>query len=181
MARSRWMARAAVALLAAAPYVGSARFGFVFDDLHLIVRNVFLRGPWSPLTAFAHDFWHGTPFGAAYYRPLVTASLALNGRLLGWGPAGFHLVNVLLHAANAVLLLALARRMGCPDRAALFAAALFAVHPVAAWPVASIVARVDLLPVLFVLLAWCALCAPPGGRAGLRRAVWAGAFFLLAL
>ena len=145
-----------MSLLGAALYLHTLRFGFVFDDQHLIANNAFLREPWSPLLAFAHDFWHGTRFGAVYYRPIVNASFALNGRLLGWGPAGFHLVNVILHALNAALVLALARRLGAPLAAALLAGCLFAVHPVAAWPVASIVARVDLLPVLFVLLAWIA-------------------------
>src|SRR5437867_1705874 len=114
MGRTRWLPGAAVALLAMIPYARTVGFQFVFDDLHLIVHNGFLREAWSPITCFAHHFWHGTPFGAAYYRPVVISSLALNGRLLGWGAAGFHLVNVLLHAANCVLLFILARRMGCP-------------------------------------------------------------------
>src|SRR2546428_380520 len=74
MARTRWIASAAVALLAAAPYIRSVGFEFVLDDLHLIVHNAFLRQAWSPITAFAHDFWHGTSFGASYYRPVVTAA-----------------------------------------------------------------------------------------------------------
>src|SRR6266568_776269 len=179
MARSRWIPSVVVALVAAALYLRTVGFEFVFDDLHLIVNNAFLREAWSPLTAFAHHFWHGTMFSAAYYRPVVVSSLALNGRLLGWGPAGFHLVNVLLHAVNAALVLALARRLGTPGWASFCAAFLFAVHPVAAWPVASIVARVDLLPALFVLLAWLALCA--GTVSPLRRATLAGLLFLLAL
>src|SRR3989454_12637397 len=129
MGRTRWLPGAAVALLAIGLHLRTLGFEFVFDDLHLIVHNTFLREPWSPLTCFAHDFWHGTPFGAAYYRPIVTASLALNGRLLGWGPARFHVFNVLLHAANAVLLLHLVRRPGYPGGAAFCAAAFFAVHP----------------------------------------------------
>src|SRR5262249_12668712 len=111
---------------------------------------------------------------------IVVSSLALNGRLLGWGPAGFHLINVLLHAVNAGLVLALARRLGCSGRSALGAALLFACHPVAAWPVASIVARVDLLPALFVLLAW--LAADTAGASPSRWAPGAllvGLFFLL--
>src|SRR2546426_2594620 len=143
MGRTRWPAYAAVAFLAVIPYLQTLTFAFVFDDLHLIVNNPFLREAWSPIAALTRHFWYGTPFGAAYYRPIVTASLALNGRLLGWGPAGFHVVNVILHAANAALLLVLARRFGCSERASAGVAALFAVHPVAAWPVASIVARVD--------------------------------------
>ena len=191
MGRTRWLPCAFVGLLATALYVRTLGFEFVFDDLQLIVHNEFLREPWSPLNCFAHHFWHGTPFGAAYYRPLVTASLALNGRLLGWGPGGFHLFNVVAHAANAALLLLLARRLGCPEWAAVCAATFFAVHPVAAWPVGSIVARVDLVPAFFVLCSWLALCAATG-RAPIngieasrplrtRRAAWVGLFFFLAL
>jgi protein O-mannosyl-transferase len=102
----------------------------------------------------------------------VNASFAVNGILLGWGPAGFHLVNVLLHAAGAALVLLLARRLGCHEWAAWCAAALFALHPAAAWPVGSVVARVDLLPVFFVLCSWLALA---------QGTVWTGFFFLLAL
>lgn len=145
---------AIVATLAMIIYLHTLRFSFVFDDEHLVANNQFLREPWSWLRAFGHDFWYGTRYGAAYYRPIVVASLALNGRCLGWGPFGFHLTNVVLHATNACLLLSLARRLGASGRASLLAACLFAVHPVAAWPVASVVARVDLLPAFFVLLAW---------------------------
>src|SRR5437667_5272664 len=175
MRRTRWIPYAAVTLAAIILYLPTVRFEYVLDDLHLIVNNTFLREPWSPLTAFAHHFWHGTIFGAAYYRPLVISSLALNGRMLGWAPAGFHLVNVLLHAFNAVLVLALARRLGTPAWASFCAALLFAVHPVATWPVASIVARVDLLPALFVLLAWLVLYVGPASPT--RRATLIGLLF----
>src|SRR6266581_2943893 len=190
MGRTRWLPFAIVSLLAAAPYLATPGFDFVFDDRHLIVHNLFLREATSPFTAFAHHFWHGTPYGAAYYRPLVVASFALNGHVLGWGPAGFHLVNILLHAGNAMLLLALARRLGCPALAASCAAGLFAVHPVAAWPVASVVARVDLLPALALRRmrgeanpvkpgprVWAALAAALVGYLALRRA--AGAALLM--
>src|SRR5438046_360022 len=126
MRRKSWTPYAVVAVFAGALYLPTLAFDFVFDDDHLIVNNNFLKEPWSPLRAFAHHFWYGTAYGTGYYRPIVAASLALNGRLLGWGPAGFHLVNVLLHALNAVLLLALARRLALPVWAAALAAALFA-------------------------------------------------------
>jgi tetratricopeptide (TPR) repeat protein len=162
-----------VFLVAAVVFAQTVFFPFVFDDEHLIAGNAFLHEPWSALRAFAHSFWHGTPQQEAYYRPMVVASFALNGRLLGFAPWGFHLVNVLLHAANAALLLGLLLRLAVPMRAALFGALLFAVHPAAAWPVASIVARVDLLPAFFVLLAFHALAA--------GRPVATGLAFLAAL
>jgi tetratricopeptide (TPR) repeat protein len=167
----------AVGLLAIAPYLRTLAFGFVFDDYHLIVGNDFVRQPWSFLKAFAHHFWHGSEF-YGYYRPIVTATLALNGRMFGWSPAGFHLFNVLVHALNAALLFLLARRLAIPPLGAGLAAALFALHPAVAWPVGSIVARVDLLPAAFILLAWLA-CASP--HRGPLRTVQVGLFFLLAL
>jgi len=156
-----------VVLAAVAVHLQTLGFPFVFDDKYLVVLNAFLREAWSPIDAFAHHFWYGTPSGTAYYRPLVIASLALNGKLLGWGPVGFHLFNVVLHAANSALVLGLLLRLAVPMRAAMFAALLFAVHPVTAWPVASIVARVDLLPAFFLLLAWLALAAGSAPAVGL--------------
>src|SRR5262245_32116789 len=123
MGLSRRVSTAIVFGVAFLLYARTIAFDFVLDDVHLVVNNFFIHEPWSPLTAFAHHFWYGTGFGGGYYRPIVAASLALNGRLLGWGPAGFHLFNVLLHAVNAVLVLVLARRMKLPEWAA-FAAAL---------------------------------------------------------
>ena len=95
MRENRWLPYAFVALVAAALYLQTLRFDYVFDDKPLIVQNAFLKEPWSPLRAFHHEFWYGTAF-VGYYRPLVIASFALNGRILGWGPGWFHLVNVLL-------------------------------------------------------------------------------------
>jgi len=195
MERPAWLPFAVVALAACAVHLPTLGFGFVFDDEHLVVNNAFLRQDWSPAAAFRHHFWHGTPFETSYYRPVTVASLALNGRLLGWSAPAFHLVNVLLHAANATLLLALARRLGARRMPATCAAALFAVHPAAAWPVASIVARVDLLPALFILLAWLSAVKSPGdGEPGRKErsgspsaaspwwsAALAGVCFLLAL
>lgn len=162
-----------VALVAAAVHIRTVAFPFVFDDQWLVAGNMFLREGASVLAAFAHHFWHGTPFATGYYRPVVVASLAINGMTLGWGPAGFHMVNVLLHAVNATLVLFLLRRLGLGASAATLAALFFAVHPAATWPVASVVARVDLLPLLFLLLAAIALA---GGHA-----LATGACFLLAL
>jgi tetratricopeptide (TPR) repeat protein len=157
----------AVFVVAAAVFAQTVLFPFVFDDPVLITDNAPLHEPWSALKAFAHDFWHGTPMAGAYYRPLVVLSLALNGKGLGWEPWGFHLVNVLLHATNAVLLLLLLLRLKIPEPAALFGALLFALHPAAAWPVGSIVARVDLLPAFFLLLAFHGLAAGSFALTGL--------------
>ena len=121
MRRFAWIPYLVVALLAMLPHYQALGYEFVFDDDFLVVQNAFLREPWSPLRAFGVHFWEGTPFAALYYRPIVNAALALNGKLLGWGPAGFHLVNILLHAANSALVVWLLRRLGAGRVAAMLA------------------------------------------------------------
>jgi len=182
MRRFPWIPYVLVVIAALLPHLQALGFEFVFDDDFLVVQNAFLREPWSALRAFGVHFWEGTPFGALYYRPIVNSTLALNGKLLGWGPVGFHLVNILLHAANSALVVWLLRRLGAGRAVAMLAGALFALHPVAAWPVGSIVARVDLLPALFVLLAWgCFAGGEREARPGVLRAAAVGGLFLLAL
>jgi tetratricopeptide (TPR) repeat protein len=169
-----WPSFALVLIAAVGAHLPSAAFPFVFDDEWLVVRNAFLREPWALATAFVRHFWYGTPFGAGYYRPLVVESLVIGGRLLGWGPVGFHLFNIACHATTSALLLRLFGRLGVPARAAAFGALLFALHPATAWPVGSIVARVDLLPGLFLVLAFT-------GLASGSPLLTTGAFFLALL
>jgi tetratricopeptide (TPR) repeat protein len=83
--------------------------------------------------------------------PLTWLSLMLDSSIWGIGPAGYHLTNVTLHAANAVLLLlALASATGNTGRSA-FVAALFAMHPLHVESVAWVAERKDVLSIFFGL------------------------------
>jgi tetratricopeptide (TPR) repeat protein len=92
-----------------------------------------------------------TTDNASWY-PLSWLSFLLDATLFGKGPAGPHLTNLLIHAANTVLLFLLLRRMtGAQWRSALVAA-LFALHPLAVEPVAWVSERKGLLCAFFGLL-----------------------------
>ena len=71
--------------------------------------------------------WLSTDAPSQYF-PLVYTTLRLEYALWGSDPFGYHLVNVLLHGANALLVWAVLRRLAVPG--AWLAAALFALHPV---------------------------------------------------
>lgn len=84
--------------------------------------------------------------------PLTWLSLMLDSTLFGIGPAGYHATNVVLHAANALILfLALASATGYTARGA-FVAALFALHPLHVESVAWVAERKDVLSIFFGLL-----------------------------
>ena len=114
-------------------------------------------------------------------RPLASYTLALSHALSGRAPWGYHALGVLLHAANAVLLLALLRgtlgrgalgaRLGdAAPRLAFAGAALWALHPLLSEAVVFTSARSELLFSLFLLLAL--LAALRGFESGARSAAW---------
>ena len=91
-------------------------------------------------------------------RPLTFASLAMNWILGGDHAWGYHLVNLLLHAAVCLLLYFLLKKLleSLPQgrNLAWVTALLFAVHPIHTEAVASIVGRSETLAAAFLLAAW---------------------------
>jgi tetratricopeptide (TPR) repeat protein len=96
--------------------------------------------------------WAFTSVHSANWHPLTWISHMVDCQLYGLNAGGHHLTNLLLHAANAILLFFLLRQMtGALWRSA-FVAALFAVHPLRVESVAWISERKDVLSGLFFLL-----------------------------
>lgn len=122
--------------------------GFIWDDDLYVTANRHLLSAQGLL-----DIWTkpgpmrgGTP----QYYPLTFSSLWLDYRFWKLQPLGYHLVNVLLHAFNAVLVWRVLRRLCVPG--ALLAAAVFAFHPVNVESVAWIAERKNVLSGFFYLL-----------------------------
>jgi len=97
--------------------------------------------------------WALTSYEQANWHPLTWLSHALDCQLFGLNPVGHHIVNVLLHAINAVLLfLMLQYATGFRWRSSMVAA-LFALHPINVETVAWAAERKNTLSMMFFLLA----------------------------
>src|SRR5258706_11733922 len=105
--------------------------------------------------AYWHPLWH----------PLTWLSHMLDCQLFALKPAGHHLVNLLFHSLNTVLLFVLLRRMTASRWRSVLVAALFALHPLQVNSVAWVAERKNVLSTWFwilTLLAYVRYAAKPG-------------------
>jgi tetratricopeptide (TPR) repeat protein len=113
------------------------------------------------------------------YRPLTTLSYLFNYSVLGnrENPLGYHWINFLLHAANALLVYCVALAVFRDSARSLALAALWAAHPVLTESVTNIVGRADMLAAGSVLLGL--LCHRKAvSSAGAPKAAWLAALAL---
>ncbi len=127
----------------------TARFGFVnYDD----EENVYLNPVVSKGLSSGSAGWAFTHAQTSNWVPLTTLSHMLDCQLFGLNAGGHHAVNVLWHAANAVLLFLILREMTGRFWQSAFVAAVFAVHPLRAESVAWVSERKDVMSGFFFLL-----------------------------
>ena len=166
----------AIGLLVGVSYIPAVLWGgFVWDDRGITESKAIheLSGLWriwfSPRDVLRWE---------AHYWPVVYTTFWLEHKLWGVTPVGYHVVNVLLHFGNTVLLRRLLERLAVPG--AWVIAAVFAVHPVHVESVAWVIERKDLLSTVFYLaacLTWVRFGAPPrvgSGRYLLTLALFVG-------
>jgi Flp pilus assembly protein TadD len=129
--------------------VGQHEF-VTYDDPDYITRNAKVQ---AGLTREGLVWAFGRLRGeATYWHPLTWLSHMLDCQWFGLKPAGHHLINLLFHTANGVLLfLALKGMTGAPWRSALVAA-LFAVHPLQVETVVWVAERKNVLSTFFWML-----------------------------
>jgi hypothetical protein len=135
-----------LALAVALCYANALGGDFQFDDYNVIVNNPQVHS-WS-------NWLECLPHGI---RPLLKFSYTLDWTL-GAGAVGFHLSNLLIHLVNAYLVYLLAHefvrqqwRASALRNVPLFAALLFAVHPIHTEAVTYICGRSTALMTLFYL------------------------------
>lgn len=121
--------------------------GFVWDDDAYITNNELLTAPDG-----SHRIWFSLDSPSQYF-PLVYTMFRFEHAWWGLNPTGYHLVNILLHIANALLLWRVLARLHVPG--AWLAGAIFALHPVQVESVAWITERKNVLMGFFFLLTIC--------------------------
>jgi protein O-mannosyl-transferase len=156
-APARWIAPLAITVLTIAVFAPALGGSFLlWDDDRNFLNNPHYRG-----LGFAQARWAFTSAVMGHWIPVTWLTFSLDYSVWGMNPFGYHLTNVLLHAANAVLLYVLALtllRRALPAAGAraitlgaAVAALFFALHPLRAESVAWITERRDGLSTLFYL------------------------------
>jgi len=163
-------------LAVAAIYGQTLRHEFIsFDDDTYILNNPEVTGGIS---------WRGFRWGFGYHagnwHPLTWISHMTDSQMFGLWAGGHHLVSAGLHAANAVLLMAVLTAMTGAFWRSAAVAALFALHPLRVESVAWAAERKDVLSALFWLLAMGAYLRY-ARRPGTRRYLTVLGLFALGL
>lgn len=126
-----------------------------FDDPHYIVDNPYIKG-FTAENLKTIFFTDANNLGN--YHPITILSFAVNYSTSGLDPAGYHLVNVLLHLLNTLLVFQLAMHLfirigsGRTQLLSSVTALLFGIHPLHVESVAWVSGRKDLLYTCFYLL-----------------------------
>ena len=131
-------------VLILAIYLPSLKNGYIWDDNDYVYKNTYLL----KITGLK-DIW--LSYKLPQYYPLVFTSFWIEHKLWGFHPTGYHVINMLLHILNTLLLFSLLKKV--LPKAALLAAIFFAVHPIQVETVAWITERKNLLSLAFFLLA----------------------------
>jgi len=144
-------------------------FGYIlFDDPKYVRDNAMVT---SGLTLEAVRWAFSLSGYASNWHPLTWLSHMLDVTLFGTDPGMHHLVNVLFHCANALLLFVVLRRMTRALWRPFAVAALFALHPLHVESVAWISERKDVLSTLFWMLAMLAYSSYVTRRGAWRYAM----------
>ena len=146
-----------VALAAILPYIVTIFDYFVRDDfgvVQLLAQKPFSYFPRWFASSWMDGIWGYVPDEVRPFPALSYQLTALGGPV---SPTLHHVLNILIHAANGLLVMAIAMRaaaLGMP--AAMFAGLIFVLLPVHTESVAWITGRVDSMPALFYLASFLA-------------------------
>lgn len=126
-----------------------------FDDNFYVFGNPHLKNglnwkglQWALTADLLFDSAH-----VDYWQPVTAISRLIDVSLFDFWAGGHHLINLLLHIANVILLFNILLKVSKSFLSVLIVTSLFALHPVQVETVAWVTARKDLLSTFFILIA----------------------------
>ncbi len=154
--------------------------GFInLDDDVYVYENAYLQSGLNR-DSIQQAFSFELAKKSGHWQPVTWLSWLLDYSLFGLDPFGYHLVNLLFHLANTILLFLILRRMTRTLWPSAFVAALFAIHPLHVESVAWITERKDVLSTFFMMLTLGAYSYYVEHR-DFKRYVFVLLFFILGL
>lgn len=125
---------------------------FLYDDKYLILQNTYLHN-WHSLGDIFRTYVNSGAFRSGhFYRPLQNVLYLIVYQIAGENSFAFHLLNIILHAANACLVYTLGLRLNFKPWAVFLAALIWALHPIHTEAVTYMSSTADTLYSLFCLL-----------------------------
>lgn len=138
-------------IIAVFAFLNTLSNGFVFDDDLFIVKSPFIQDWRNLFSLFTSDYLRHSWENLDVNRPVMVISLIFDFSVWKLNPLGYHLTNLVLHAANSLALLYLLSLIFSDVRIPFLSTVLFAIHPVHIQAVNAINFREDLLVTFFYL------------------------------
>lgn len=144
-------------------YFNSLQGIFIFDDLHTIPDNLYIKSSRFLPLFFKGVYTSDPVIPKGMFRPLLMITFVFNYAFSRLAPLGYHIVNMLAHFLNVVLFYFFLKffKKDLPFGLVFLTSVLFLVHPVNTEAVTYISARSDLLACFFVLAGFLSYA---GGR-----------------
>jgi len=130
-------------------YFNSLFVPFIRDDIHLVVHNPYIKNFLNFPHYFTQDLFRGKT--SNFYRPMQTIFYAIVYHIAGLKPCVFHLLNIILHILNTILIFVLVKRL-YGEKIAFFASLFFGIHPLNTEAITYISGTADPLFFMFGLL-----------------------------
>ncbi len=135
-------------LLGLIVYANSITAPFQYDDYDTIMQNKDIRILKDLKSVFMHSL----------FRPVLFLTFAINYSISGLNPISYHIVNLILHLINIILVFFLIRRISSSfinaqqsEAVALLTSLIFAVHPIGTEAITYISSRSSVLATTFFL------------------------------
>jgi len=127
--------------------------GFISDDATMIANNPYIKDLSNIHRVFTIDWYHDVDAIEFFlYRPLTLVTYAFNFYFGQLNVIGYHLVNVLLHTANSILVFIFCSYIFRRRFIAVSSSLIFAVHPIHTEAVNWLVGRAELMSLFFILI-----------------------------